>query len=457
MEDHQQLSKENIALKLPDFINKDINLKELFRGSSIALIFKVAGAGMGYVFFWVISRMYGAETVGVFSLCWTILIFSAMLGKAGLDSSIVRFLASMQTEHRQSDMKIIYRKGLTLVLFFSILVALLLLLIRKPVGTLFFDQKDSDTLIIMVVLALIPFSVMSYNSEALRGLKKIGLYSLLQNGAVYFAALAIIILIWFLGSDTNFILQAVVISLALASLASLLLYKNTERKIQDSLPYTIQTESLSWRHILKVSFPMMIGSALFMMLNWTDILVLGIYRPEKDVGIYNIAVKIAALNSIALVAINTIAAPKFAELHALSDKSPFRKLVKQVSLINTLVSLPVFLFILFFPEFLLKLFGSEFGEGKHALLILASGQFFNALCGSTMYVMNMSGMEIKGRNIMIASALINLCLNFLLIPQMGLTGGAIATMSSIVVWNVLALFFIYREHGFVTLPLNMNN
>ena len=76
------------------------------------------------------------------------------------------------------------------------------------------------------------------------------------------------------------------------------------------------------REILKISIPMMLTSSLFYILQWTDTLILGIYRPEWEIGVYNVAIKISSVTIISLFAINSIAAPKFAELfysHKMQD------------------------------------------------------------------------------------------------------------------------------------------
>ena len=442
-------------MKLIESIKKDLNLTEVFKGSSIAMVYKVAGAGIGYVFFWVISRLYGADLVGIFSLCWTILLFLSILGKAGMDSSIVRFIASFLGRGEGKSIMHIYRRGLSIVLIFSIVAALLLMLFRHPLGRLFFETENSAWLLSIVAMALVPFSILTFSSEALRGLKKIGYYSLLQNGSVYLSILIIILIMWLSGFNNDYVLQSLVISISLIAFGSMMLYRTIEKNSLRNLIQNDNVEIIPYRRILNISFPMMIGNALFILLNWTDILVLGIYRTDADVGIYNIAVKIAALNSIVLAAINTIAAPKFAEIFNTGKRSGFRRMVKQIAMINTLLSLPVFIIILIFPQQLLVLFGPEYAAGKSALMFLAVAHFSNAICGSTMYVMNMSGMEKTGRNIMIVSALINVSLNFLLIPRHGLMGGAIATLSSVLIWNAISVISIYRKHGFYTFPFRI--
>lgn len=417
------------------------------------MIFKVAGILLGYVFFLIISRVYGAEYQGIFSLCWTILMLGAVLGRIGLDTAIVRFIASDVAQQQGANSRNIHRKGLALVLIASIVVCLLFYLFSKQISLLFFDTSLRANLIRIMGLSVIPMSVMSYNAESLRAFKKIALFSIFQNGSIYIIILIILFSLSFMNKDLGFLIQTILYSLVFMASISLILFSREEKK-HSSL--SKNRKPISVNSMLKVAIPMLLTNSLFLIMNWTDIIMIGIYLPETDVGIYTIAVKIAALNSVALAAVNSIAAPKFAELFSKNDKSGLRRIVKQTTLINSLISLPIFFLIILIPGFLMRLFGAEFEQGISALIILACGQIFNAVSGSTMYILNMTGHEKIGQNILIAGAIINIALNSLLIPEYGISGGAIATLSSTVIWNLLAIYYIYKHHGFLTYPFKMN-
>ncbi|MBL6962369.1 MAG: flippase [Bacteroidetes bacterium] len=440
-------------MKILDSVRKDLNLTEIFRGGSIALIFKLLGILMGYVFFLIISRIYGAEKQGIFSLCWTILMLGAVLGRIGLDTAIVRFIAADVSNHQGANSKNLHRKGLALVLIASIFISMLFFAFSKQISDLFFDNTNMANLIRIIGLSIIPMSVMSYNAESLRALKKIGLFSFLQNGSIYIIILLILLSVSFLNEDINFLVQSILYALIFMAFISLFLFRTEEKKLP---ALSKNKDTMSVPSMLQVAFPMLLTNSLFLIMNWTDILMIGAFRSEADVGIYTIAVKIAALNTIALAAVNSIAAPKFAELYSNKNMKGLRRIVKQTTLINTVLSLPVFLIIILFPAFLMGLFGAEFEQGIIPLIILSCGQIFNAVSGSTMYILNMTNYEKTGQNILLVGAFINIVLNSLLIPKYGITGGAIATLSSTVIWNIIAIYYIYKHHGFLTYPFMIN-
>jgi O-antigen/teichoic acid export membrane protein len=123
-----------------------------------------------------------------------------------------------------------------------------------------------------------------------------------------------------------------------------------------------------------------------------------------------------------------------------------------IGYMNLIISTPIFIAILIFPSFVLDFFGEEFTAGVAPLIILAIGQIINAICGPVMYLLNMTGKEKQARNIIIVASIINVALNLYLIPIYGLMGAAIATGVSTVVWNIMAVFQIKKEYGFISIP-----
>ena len=78
------------------------------------------------------------------------------------------------------------------------------------------------------------------------------------------------------------------------------------------------------------------------------------------------------------------------------------------------------------------------------------GQIINAFSGSVGVIMQMTGRERLFQNILIVALIINIGMNFLLIPTYGIIGAAIASSASIVFWNLTSVAFIYKEHKVLT-------
>ena len=158
----------------------------------------------------------------------------------------------------------------------------------------------------------------------------------------------------------------------------------------------------------------------------------------------------AILISFTLLAVNSIAAPKFAALYKQGDTKALQKTVQQSAKLMTLSTGPILLLFLSIPNLIMEFFGPEFIEGTTALRILAIGQFVNVATGSVGYLLMMTGNERLLRNSLLAATLLYVTLNIILMPSFGLLGAAIATAISLVFQNLISAIFVWRRLGIVT-------
>jgi O-antigen/teichoic acid export membrane protein len=96
-------------------------------------------------------------------------------------------------------------------------------------------------------------------------------------------------------------------------------------------------------------------------------------------------------------------------------------------------------------EPLLAWFGAGYEAGVPALRILLVSQVLAASAGSQLYVMTMTGHERGAMVLLACCATINGGLSIVLISMFGLTGAAIGTAVSLVVWNVAMALFLWRR------------
>ena len=92
-------------------------------------------------------------------------------------------------------------------------------------------------------------------------------------------------------------------------------------------------------------------------------------------------------------------------------------------------------------------FGSDFARGAMALGILSAAQLVNAFTGPANSLLNMTGHENDQLKAMIAGVLINVTLNAVLIPRWDIAGAAIATGTSLVLWNTLLVILVRWRLG----------
>lgn len=197
---------------------------------------------------------------------------------------------------------------------------------------------------------------------------------------------------------------------------------------------------------MKASLPFMWLGVLYLINSRADLIMVGTIKGAHAAGIYAVAARAGEVVPFFLAAANMALAPQVAKLYKAADRSRLQRLVTAASRRVFFLSLPLALLFLISARPLLGLlYGQAFSSGATALQILAGAQLFSVAAGSVGLILNMTGHErLTGAGIAISVA-VNLLLNAILIPFWGITGAAVATGSSIVVWNLLLWFFVRRR------------
>ena len=112
--------------------------------------------------------------------------------------------------------------------------------------------------------------------------------------------------------------------------------------------------------------------------------------------------------------------------------------------------------LIIFARPILGIFGAEFVAARWGLTILVLGQLINVGVGSVGYLMIMTGHQNQSTYIFGFSALANVILNALLIPRFGTIGAAIATATTMALWNISLHFLVVKHlHVYPSIVANL--
>ena len=195
------------------------------------------------------------------------------------------------------------------------------------------------------------------------------------------------------------------------------------------------------------SLPFVVIAGISIINQRTDRLMLGALQDIKSVGLYSVAVQMAMVVNFTLLGLNQAIAPLVAERHDANRGQELQKSLIQATNIATLGSLLIFAALIVLGPIVLAIFGPDFSDSYLPMIIIAVGHLLNVATGPVGTILSMSRQERFVGISILASVVCNILLNYLLIPQYGVNGAAIATAVSVGVWNLLMVVFTKRILG----------
>lgn len=403
-----------------------------------------ANIALGFMVAAVLARILGASGYGVYSLFAVSCSVLAMFTQLGIPKLAMRETARALELKEFSRMHVLWRWAGTRVIGLSVAASLVPLVVLYLIPV---DVLPGDPVSYMLGALLIPLvSLGALRGAILRGLGHVILGQLPEAGLRNLVLLTLLLGIWYFAFPSTPVMAMganVTATLIAFMFGAWLLYTRTPPELLSA-----KMDAPIDKTWVKAAALMALSAGLNQINNYADILILGVFRPSDEVGIYRIVYQVSTLAILGLQAVSLIAAPRFAKAHAKADHSALQSLVQLSSRMAVLVALPVALiFFLAGSQILSNVFGDEFETGHRTLLILASAQVVNASFGSIGVLMNMTRHEADLTRAMGISACVNLALNFALIPLFGMTGAAISTLTSITVWNSLLFLSAKRKLG----------
>ncbi|PNU20292.1 hypothetical protein C2E25_08275 [Geothermobacter hydrogeniphilus] len=425
----------------------DQHMREVLRGSAVALVLRVAGVGLAFGFNIAIARLLGAEGAGLYFLALSISTIGSVVGRVGLDNALLRFVATHSATDDWAKVKGVYALGIRIAILGLGFLSLLGFWFAPWLAAMLFDKPDLGDPLRWMCLTILPFGLLNLQAESLKGVKWIRDAMLVQGVGVPFLGL---LTIWPLARFSGVTGAVWAYLLAVVLTAMLGQWAWTRAVVARDVPASPYSFAVLWKSCKPLLVTSVMNRAI---LPWAPLFLLGLWAPSAEVGIFGAANRVAMLVSFMLVTVNNILAPKFAELYARGDLEALGTTARRSALIITLVSCPVFAVLILGGHWVMGFFGDDFGRGAVVLAILALGQLVNTLTGSVGFILISTGHEIDLRNISIASGVAQVVACLVLNPFMGMYGAALATAVAIAGNNLVASYLVWRRLGIIVSPL----
>jgi len=445
---------QNFLSKLLEIKLKDKDLNELLKGSATAFFVKIIGMFLGYVIMIYLTNKFGAKIYGEYVLGITILSIFVLFPKFGLDTALVRIIGEVKLLRNNDQVIKVLNRAFSITTIIGFLFSLIIFFYSSEIAINIFNKPSIENELVKIKWVIIPMSLIYLVAAYFQAYKKVILYILFNTTLLNFIFIGTLFFLEVFKIEYEpFFAYSISIVLTFFIGISLLAYNvyfYNNPIIKNNL---IIAKQYSIKRILKTSSPMLLSSSFVLLINWLDILMLGIFSNEQSVGIYNAAQKLAVISGLSLFAINAIATPKFIEYFAKNDFKGLENIVAKSTKLIFYTSVPILIVFMVFPKAILSINGQEFVSGYTALIFLCIGKFVNSASGSVGFILQMTNNQKIFQNVLLFAAVLNGILNYFLIPKFGFNGAAFASMVTIGAWNITLVLIIKKRLGFWTLYL----
>jgi len=425
------------------YFNKAIKSR-IGRETISSLILKLISVGLAFASTAILARILGPADYGVYSYVIALVTLLTIPSEFGLPALIIRETASGMAREDYSAVQGVWVWSSRTTGIISLSLVGLSVITILLFGT---SLAGSRLETFIWGLALVPLIALGdLRGAALRGLKRIvsgQLPEFLLRPGIFVLLLFGGMLIGSVKFSASFSMALYVIASALAfAIGAWLLWRATPDLVRHAKP---RIENRSW---LISALPLAFIGGMNIINHQASILLQGFFLKDADIGIFRVATQVSLLASFGLLAINQVVVPRFAELFALGNKIKLQRLVTASSRVILFFNLGITIgFIVFGKLFLRKVFGSAYESAYIPLMILLGGQLINSGVGSVGNLLNMSHHERDTARGLAVAVVLNVVINLMLLPIWGIIGSSIATVISMVTWNMMLWWIVYKKLG----------
>ncbi|WFU41840.1 oligosaccharide flippase family protein [Bradyrhizobium sp. CB82] len=402
-------------------------------------LIRVISAGLAYLSQILLARWMGTSDYGVYVYVWTWVLLLGSMMDFGISASAQKIIPEYRTSGEQALLRGFLSGSRWLTFVVSALVSLALaglVLLLSP----WIDPAAHLPLYIGCMT--LPAFVVANTQDGIARVHdwmQLGLMPqfIIRQALIIGITASALLLGFHLGATAAMVASAGAVWIAMTGQMVML-----NRKLAGHVENGPKAYDISgW---LAISLPILLVESFYLLLSYTDVLVLQQFRPSDEVGVYFAVIKTLALVSFIHYAMSATAAHRFAEYNALGDKTRLSAYVAHAINWTFWPSLAATAVLLALGKPLLWLFGPQFVIGYDIMFIAAVGLVVRAAIGPVERLLNMLGHQKICALAYALAFVMNVILCIALVPHFGGRGAAAATSISLTFETVL-LFRIVRQ------------
>lgn len=417
----------------------DQNVMLTAKGGGIIFSGKLFVYVSGFFTAFILARLLGAEQYGLYKLALTTIAIASSLSLMGLDLGLIRYVSIFSNRKDQSRLWGTLQLGIGVPLLLSLFASVVVFFLADFIAVRAFHDPDLTPLLRLACL-IIPFITINklFNSTT-KGFNR------MQDMVIAdrFVNSSVKLLVLLLFAVIGLTAAKAITAFGIAELSATLLFVyfiNRTFPLKRAFRQAIHVG----KEIFRFSLPAYLSNTVQTFSGNIQTILLGSLSTVANVGIFSLATQINMVGSLFHSSVSSASMPVISTLYDQKDTQQLKRYYQTTSKWTFSLNLPLFLIIVLYPEEILAIFGESFVNGAAAISILAWAGLVKTGAGISGSMLDMTGnTKLKLMNSIIA-VVVTIVLNLMLIQFLGLIGVAIATLSAVVITNLLRLGEIYK-------------
>lgn len=432
-------------MKIGKFENLDPQIRQVLRGASLSLVLRTVGAVAGFSFTLLIARLFGPQGSGLYAMVFVTAVIFSVIGLLGCDLSVVKYVSVAHAKGSRREVTQYISSAFAITIVSAGMLMIAGYAARNVLVLKIFKEPELFVPLSVMLATIVPLTIVKLSAACLNGLGRYASAQIADGVLLPVLAVGAMFILPFAGIE-----RAAVAYLAGVTIAAIFGVWMIVQSIGTAFLNLFECNRK--RDLLKVGGPAL-GIVLSNYLTeWSSIFILAYFSSTTEVGFFRIGWQLMLLLTIFGMVINAIVTPISSALYYNNEFDKLARLYRWTVGLLAGAALPIAIVFILASRPVLLVFGLEFVEGGLALSILAVGWYFYVSFGISGKILLMTGHERKCFANSAVSALVVVTLNFLLIPEYGAVGAAIAVATSLLLQVTVTTYMVRRFVGLRLAP-----
>ncbi|BCO32015.1 capsular polysaccharide biosynthesis protein [Thiohalobacter sp. COW1] len=418
-------------------------LKQVAKGGAVFTFGTMSAYLLKLVIGVLVIRYVAVSEYGLISFGYVLANIMVVVGSLGLRNSLPRLIAQKRQERAsQASIGEVSGTGLLLMALGSGILSFVFYGLADAISS-WLNKPGLETVLRAFAFLIVPLALLQGLTATFQGRQQARPKALFEDITVHVARFVLVVMTMVIGLRFQGVLAAYVASVWIGFLMFVVFALTREKK---SGIFRINMNIA--KGMLAFSIPLLGVGLVNRLTDWVGTLLLGMYQSAEQVALYMAPSRLQILLLVPMMALGFIYTPIATRLHVSSNHSELKRLYESGTKWVVVFTLPLAMYFVIDAEYIVTLlFGREYAASAVVLQIIALGYAVHSIMGPNVATLVSCGRPKYVLYGSMAASGAAIALGYLLIPEYGATGAAVASTAALITSNMIASALLFRQTG----------